>query len=187
MTKINHFCSIHFDIDDILFRSALLRKYAIKDCFVRLDRLEGNGIIEAPPQKLLRLESKHESVRSNVSWMPAPSSISQNAADALAALAMYQQENRVVAPIARKCVKRHRAKSMFAESTWQSHNSSGAKRFSIDDMHVELQEKMNRPNKGLKPCGDRQLPERSPSPISHMQKMMNEIKATFLARKANKV
>lgn len=61
---------------------------------------------------------------------------------------------------------------------------AGNKMSTMDDMHHELSEKFNSPERGLRPSTNRQLPEPQPKPLSEFQKIYNEIKTKLLAKKS---
>lgn len=150
---------------------------------MKLVRLTETDILTATQKKTLCLKPKIINVRQNVSWLPTSSSTKKNSVDAVSALATYHHQHSIAQPVAKKNVKRQRAKSMFAERNWQPGNTR-EKKSTIDDMHLELSARYNSPKKGLKPSTERQLPELQPPPLSEFQKIYNELKAKLAAKKA---
>lgn len=169
---------IRFDTDDAVFRKILLEKNGIRDCFVRLDRLDVSKIPKASKKKMFLKAPKKQSVRLDVNWLHNQSSSQQNS-EALSSLAVYQVQNDVVPPVAQKNVRRERAKSMFADNPTR-------KQTTMYDMHLELHTKFGSPNRGLKSANNRQLGERKPEPLSEWQKLQEEFKKKVEAIKAKK-
>lgn len=64
----------------------MFHKYGIRDCFVRIERLN----TEISKTKQLLSTQKMESVRKQVSWLPDKSSTEINSAAAISALGAYQ-------------------------------------------------------------------------------------------------
>lgn len=101
---------------------------------------------------------------------------------------MYREKNSIVTPVARKNVRRQRAKSMFenrANDDDQSNDINGMN-YSMDDMHSELQEKFNSPNLGLKSSRDRPIGQKPQQPLSEWQKLHAEFKKRVELKLAKK-
>lgn len=161
----------------------LLQQYRITDCVVLLDRLEDEIAKPIRKRKFL-LAPEISTERSNKCWISTPASTVDNSVEALTAFAEYQDRNGIVLPKKRRLnVRRERAKSMYVERPLQF-NNAGRKKMTMDDMHSEFSEKYNRPNRGLKPGSDRQLPEPQPRPIPECQKILNELKTKLAAKTA---
>lgn len=71
--------------DNLKFREALLKQLGIRDCFVKLVKLE-----EAPTLKLLSTVNR-KSVRHHVTWLPTVKEMIGNSAPAISALADFKQ------------------------------------------------------------------------------------------------
>lgn len=169
-----------------MYRKALWYKYGfghLRDCVVRVNRMTSIDDIKKKTKRFL-LPSNVETVRSNVIWIPAPSSTLKNTAAALSALTDYRQRNGIELPYAGQNKRRQRAKSMFFESTNQMENTNGHN-FTMDDMHVELAGKFNSPNLGLKPCSSRRIPEPQSRPLSQCENFFMEMKAKLAAKNMN--
>lgn len=152
----------------------MFEKHSIRECFVRLEYLSESSISAPPKKKLLPTKKK---LRSEVSWLPTTSSVLTNSSGALSTLAVYQEQNGIQPAIARKNVRRQRAKSMFAtreNDVGQSNDLSGMK-ISKDDI-FELHARFNSPNFGLKSSGPLK-PKPKPQPAqSDFQKIFDEFK-----------
>lgn len=172
-----------FDIDNEAFEKALLEKYGIKNCVVRLERLAQRETSTEDPPKNLRLSPQKKPLRSNVSWMPVASSTLKHSSDAVAALATYREEIDFVPSVTKNNVIRQRAKSVYVESVQL--NDSNESNVTMDDLHFEFRGKYNSPNRGLKPVSVRQLPEAQPKPTSQFQLIYNEFLEKLAAKKAN--
>lgn len=169
-----------------MYRKALWYKYGfehLRDCVVRVNRMTSIDDIKKKSKRFL-LPSNVGTVRSNVIWIPAPSSTLKNSAAALSALTDYRKRNGIELSYAGKNRRRQRAKSMFFESTYQMENTNGHN-FTMDDMHVELAGKFNSPNHGLKPCSSRQVPEPQSKPLSQCEIFFMEMKAKLAAKNVN--
>lgn len=73
--------------------------------------------------------------------------------------------------------KRGRSQSMFSNVNGNEHT--------IDDMHLEFNEKYNSPNRGLKPSSERRLRGTPPKKLSACEKIHEELMLKF-AEKKNK-
>lgn len=159
-----------------MFLDALLRKYNIRDCSVPLDRLRTK-------KELLPSE---RNLRSEVSWLPTKSAVSKNSSDALSGLAVYQKKNGIMPAVARKNVRRQRAKSMFlcrGKDDGLSNDMNGIVH-SKDDLS-ELHAKFKIPHFGLKPSGDRLLKPKLQSQQFDFQKIFVELKKKVESKKKN--
>lgn len=76
----------------------MFRKYCIRDCVVRLERLADSNIPKASTdaKKNLLSAPKKETVRLNVSWIPTVAMTQKNSAQALSALSDYQSQNGIL-------------------------------------------------------------------------------------------
>lgn len=97
IAMINNIVSQIIDNDE--FRKALFEKYGIRDCSVRLNRLDEKDIPKKRP-KLLAIGD----VRSNstISWFPSTTEIQKKSVDALSSLVAYQIENGIASRVAGK-------------------------------------------------------------------------------------
>lgn len=136
-----------------------------RDCVIRLDRLTQNDILEATRTKKRLLLPTSESVRSNVSWLPVLSTI-ENSVSTLSELAVYQINKR-----------RYRTKSMIKANT---------PNITLDDMHFELAERYNSPNRGLKPSSSRQVAELQTKPLPDNEKFYIELRAKLTEKMSKK-
>lgn len=167
-----------------MFQKALLQKHGIRNCVVRLERLIDSKIPASQKKKLLPAKKK---LRSEVNWLPNSSSVLVNSSNALSALAVYQEKNNIVLPVARKNARRQRAKSMFAnrandDGYWNEMNGLV---HSKDDIS-ELQSRLNSPNFGLKSTFDRSLEPKPQQPLSDFQKMFVEFKKRIVSKSIKK-
>lgn len=160
-----------------MFRKALFGKHGIRGCFVRVDCLTDSDIAKYthPKKKLLPSKGK---LRSEVGWLPTSSTVSVNSSEAISTLAVYHEQNDIVPQVARRNIRRQRAKSMFANRPNHDDQSNDMNRmkYSKDDMS-ELQAKFNSPNFGLKSSRDRSLGPKPQPPLSDWQKMFMQFKA----------
>lgn len=156
----------------------LFKRFKIRECKINLVRQTASGIF-------LSQISWWQNSKKGVKWQlilflsliittENPASTAKNSAEG----------NDVLPPKgARRNVRRERAKSMYVERPLQF-NNAGKEKTTMDDMHREFAEMYGRPNRGLRPCCDRQAPEAQPRPISECQKIFNEFKAKLAARKS---
>lgn len=86
-----------------MYKDALFQKYGIRNCFVRITRLNEDEIPKSAPKRLLKTNGTVRS-NSNISWLPNASSIHQNSTDALNYLANYQNQNNITPRVAKKSV-----------------------------------------------------------------------------------
>lgn len=178
-------CLISFNTDRDTFEKALLKYHRIRDCVVRLERLDLDDIIRKSTSQKLLLKPQAASIRSNVSWMPTTSSTRKNSSEALFALSIYHKKIDFTPTVAGKNVKRQRAKSMYTERAVRP-QKDGGKNVTIDDLNLEFNERYNRPNRGLKPASDRQLPQLPSKPITQYQKIFNEFLEKVAAKENKK-
>lgn len=164
-----------------MFQKALLDKYKIRNCVVRLERMARVEDINKEPSEDLRLAPKEKSLRSNVSWLPLSSTTQKNSSEAMAALENYRKEIDFVPTVTGKNVIRQRAKSVYIESIQPDNSNENG--VTMDDLHLEFREKYNSHNRGLKSVGERQLPEAQAKPISQYQKIYNEFLVKLAAKK----
>lgn len=100
-----------------------MREYGIRECVVKLHRMNKQTIACAQ-KTTLRLEPKKTNARLNdVSWLPAPSSTKPNSDTAIVDLATYRQQHSIKRSVAMKNVKESRAKFMLAGPKIQSNNT----------------------------------------------------------------
>lgn len=177
---------IGFDTDDDVLRKALFEKYRIRNCSVRLNRLVNGDIPKRYPNTKYQLVPKKGTLRSNVGWLPTPSAKPMKR-EALSAFAAYQEKNDVVPRIAAKNLRRERTKSMFAERSNLIQQSNKAdKKYTMDEMHLELRTKIASPNRGLVSAHDRILPEPKQRPqLSSWEKLQIEFKDKVEAKMSN--
>lgn len=166
----------------------MFRYHGVRDCSVNLERMSQDVICKFTTEKKKLLMPMDKTLRSNVSWFPNVSQTKKNSADALSALAVYQDQNCVL-PRVTKSVIRQRAKSMFVERS-ESHDEEEeeeekkeGKKLTMDDFHVELSNMYDRPNRGLRSGADRVLTCLQPKPLSDCQKLYNELKAKLAAKR----
>lgn len=88
-----------FDVDNDMFRAALFQKYRIRECTVRLVRLNEEEIPKSTPKLLLKASGNVRS-NSNISWFPASSTVRKNSDNALSALVIFQNQNGVIPRVA---------------------------------------------------------------------------------------
>lgn len=164
-----------------MYRRALFRKYDIRECAVQLERMSESQLSKLAPKKKLSLLSKVGSPRWNISWMPNKSATRKNSSEALSALDKYRLGNGVVSRTDGRNVIRQRAKSLFVDNV---RPTDSAKNITMDDFHVEFNDRYNKPNRGLKTLDERHVPEHQPRPLSEFEKIRNELKAKLEAKKA---
>lgn len=75
--------------------------------------------------------------------------------------------------------RHHRTLSLYAEV---AEESADKKKATIDEMNVELLNKCNSPNRGLKPGHQRTLRDKEPGPQSTFQKLHEEFKSKLKMR-----
>lgn len=83
---------MHFATDNDEYRKTLFRKYGIRDCAVRINRLVEKDIPKARP-KLLMNPTGSVRTNSNISWFPSTSATQTKSIDALSSLVAYQTQN----------------------------------------------------------------------------------------------
>lgn len=147
-----------------------------RDCVIRLDRLTQNDILEATRNKKRLLLPTSESVRSNVSWLPVLSTI-ENSVSTLSELAVYREKNGFEPALHQINKRRYRTKSMIKANT---------PNITLDDMHFELAERYNSPNRGLKPSSSRQVAELQTKPLSDNEKFYIELRAKLTEKMSKK-
>lgn len=171
--------------DNEKFEKALLEKYGIRNCVVRLVPFDPAEVIPKKAPENLRLTPQKKSLQSNVSWMPLPSTTQQNSSEALSSLATYHKEINFKPTVTGKNMRRQRAKSVFVESILEPNDANDGN-VTMDDLHMEFRGRYNSPNRGLKLASERQIPEAQPKPISQYQKIYDEFVQKLAAKKNNK-
>lgn len=157
----------------------MFRYYGVRDCSVNLERMSQDDILKFTTKKKNLLMPMDEALRSNVSWLPDVSQTKKNSADALSALAVYQDQNCVLPRVA-KSIIRQRAKSMFVET----YESKEEEMSTMDDFHSEFSRMYDRPNRGLKSGAVRVLTDLQPKQLSDCQKLHNELKAKLAGKRS---
>lgn len=160
-----------------MYRRALFRKYDIRECVVMIERMAQNQL-HKEPKKTLRVAV--ETPRLNVSWLPTTSATHKNSSDALAALAQYRERHAIIDRIDRTNIIHQRTKSIF-EKTCQSDN---ANKYTMEDFHQELAQKVTSPNRGLKPCKFGQFSKSEPNRLTEFEKIRIEFQAKLAAKRS---
>lgn len=159
----NNFVSVY--IENAVFRKALMRYHRIRDCSVRINRCNMSKIpIKSTNKELRAVPNKN--IYSNIAWLPSSTHRSDGM---LSALASYQMQNSVVPSVSIK-KRQFRNKTVFVKPT-------------PGDLESEFLEKINLPNKGLKPVSHRQLSAPKEQPLSIWEKMVIEFKAKIKTKK----
>lgn len=157
----NYVYCIFFATGCPVFKKALFKQLGIRNCVVRLGRLNDSNSPNLPKKKLLPSEEK---LRKQISWLPTSASVVANSSHARNELADYKEKNGIEPAVARKNVLRLRAKSMF------QYRSNDVGQIS------ELEEKFSKPNFGLKPSDNRLLKQQPKQPLTDFQKLLVEFK-----------
>lgn len=148
---------------------AAFQKHRIRECSIRLARLNNNDIANASSKKKLFLKKTNIDVSANVSWIPTASSY------------VTVNHSAVALPSLRKNIRRQRAKSMFVDRPVQPHEDE--KNITLDDMLMEFRKRYNSFNRGLKPSSDRRMPPPPSKPLTPCEKIFNEMKVKLAAKR----
>lgn len=89
---MNDVSQIYFHTDNVIFRKALFEKYGIRNCAVRLNRVEEKDFPKVRPKLSINPTG---TVRSNskISWFPGTLAVQEKSTDALSSLVAYQTQN----------------------------------------------------------------------------------------------
>lgn len=203
------------NIENTIYRNALLKFHGICDCRVVLKRLPKKTAAPKPPQKKLLSAQKVKSVRIQVPWLPTTASTKSSAT-------MGTNDLLQSKPAA---AKRTRSQSLHHERPVNDNHHGSLKKgqlflksakirmmnpleqksfyrflpnivaskrqrlasISNDDLHQELLEKANTPNRSLRPVDRRSIPEPIPEPLPEWKIIFNEFQRIKAEREEKKV